>query len=348
MRTVLSLVAACFAAIFPSAELCRSEEPVAVRVEAFTVAPAQTPMIYVVLKNCGTEPLDGSVSVELPGAWRALPEAVEVHMTPGQATRLSFRSEQGANTESNRYPVEVVVTAGGQTTKHRQNVFCASAPYFKPEIDGRIDDWQHAIPVTFEAGGKKTAVSTYWNRRAFSLLVAVEQTSLRPLDASRPFDAVQFALAPEGATTGTSPDEEAKRFEFLLAATGGAGQGRVFQLTKPGVKLAQGAQPQSLDGLEVEGAEAAVRREAGTTYYECTLPFGPMRSAIRPSEGRAFLFSVVVHDPSGTGLRDLGQATGLWPSQRNPLAWSRFQGDSFGEAPPYDSKTPWGFCSSKY
>ena len=321
-------------------------EPVAVRVEAFTVAPAQTPMVYVWVKNNGDEALKGSLSVDLPGDWQSVPEAAEIHIAPGESSRVTFSNERGANMASNRYPVVLTITSGGQTTIYRQEVFCASAPFFRPDIDGRIDDWKDAIPVTFKTKGKTTTVGTYWNRRAFSLMVAVEQNSLRPLTPEGPFDAVQFSLAPEGAATGTSPDDDAERFEFLLVATGGAGQGRVLQLATPGMKLAQAAQ--SLEGLDVEGAELAVRHEGGITYYECSIPFGPMRAAIRPSEGRAFLFSVLVHDPGGTGLRDLGQAAGLWPCQRNPLAWSRFQGDSFGDTPPYDSKTPWGFCSSKY
>ena len=52
--------------------------------------------------------------------------------------------------------------------------------------------------------------------------------------------------------------------------------------------------------------------------------------------------------PDGTSVRDWGQAAGLWPSQRNRLAWSRFPGDRFGDQPPFDNKTQWGMCSSKY
>ena len=77
--------------------------------------------------------------------------------------------------------------------------------------------------------------------------------------------------------------------------------------------------------------DVAVSRTAGVTRYECSIPFGPMRDRIRPSEGREFCLSVLVHDCDGTGIRDWGQAAGLWSWQRNPLAWSRWQGDRWGK-----------------
>lgn len=317
-------------------------------VEAFTIPPAHSPIFHVAVKNPGEEPLVGTMSVELPGRWTAVPEAAAVSLGPGESARLTFSSEQGANVVANRYPVEVTLTSRGETIRHRQEVSWAGTPYFSPEIDGRVEEWKDAIPITFKTGGKTTTVSTYWNRRRFSVMVAVEEEALQPQDGEKRFDAVQIAIAPDGVATGTSPDDEAQRFEFLLVATDGAGQGSVYQLAEPGMKLARAAEPRSLEGLEVDGAELVVRREAGITYYECSLPFGAMRAAIRPSEGRAYQFSVLVHDPGGTGLRDLGRAVGLWPCRRNPLAWSRFPGDAFGETPPYDSKTPWRFISSRH
>ena len=113
-------------------------------------------------------------------------------------------------------------------------------------------------------------------------------------------------------------------------------------------KLDETKKTRGLEPLAYEDADIAVRRAGDVTYYECSLPFRPMRDDIRPSEGREFFMSVLVHDPDGTGVRDWGQAAGLWPSQRNRLAWSRFPGDQFGDQPPFDNKTQWGMCSSKY
>ncbi len=98
---------------------------------------------------------------------------------------------------------------------------------------------------------------------------------------------------------------------------------------------------------EVEQAEIAVSRNGKMTYYECAIPF-KTPAEIRPSEGREFCLSVLVHDPDGTGLRDWGQAAGLWPEERNRLAWSDWPGAQWPRQPPFDNRLPWGLCSSKY
>ncbi len=346
MRSNAFPAAFLIAALFFSAP-CRAGDPL-VWVEAFTIPPAHSPIFHVAVKNPGETPLEAAMSVKLPGPWTAVPETVDVSLAPGEATRVRFESEQGTEIAANRYPVEVTITSDGRTATHQQEVFWAGTPFFSPEIDGRIDDWNDAIPIRFDVEAKTTTVATYWNRRRFSVMIAVEQDALRPIDDATPFDAVQISLAPDGAATGTTPDDEAQRFEFLLVAVGTDGEGKVYQLAEPGMKLARAAKTRPLEGLELEAAELVVRHEDGVTYYEGSIPFGPMRAAIRPSEGRAYQFSVLVHDPGGAGLRDLGHALGLGPCRRNPLAWSRFPGDSFGETPPYDSKTPWRFISSRH
>ena len=330
-----------------------ADDPVALRAESFTVPPSTRPLVFVAVKNLLETPYRGSVSMKPPEGWRIAPPEREVSLAQGQTKRVAFTIERGRNVEANSYPVEVSATAtgAGVTVVRRQNVVCASAPYFKPTIDGKPDDWKDAIPVTFSTGGKKTAISTYWNRRQFSLLVAVEEDRLighggKP--ATEPFDAVQVAISPEDTETGTTEDAEATRFEFLLTAAGGEGQGKCFQLATPGMKLAEAARLRSLGDLEYEKAQVVVSRSGGTTYYECGLSFTPMRDAIRPTEGREFHLSVLVHDPDGTGIRDWGQAAGLWPWQRNRWAWSRWEGAKWGEKPPFDNKLPWGLCTSKY
>ena len=68
---------------------------------------------------------------------------------------------------------------------------------------------------------------------------------------------------------------------------------------------------------------------------------------IRAAPGREFCLSVLVHDGDGTGLRDWGRAAGLWPQQRNRLAWCLWQGAKWPKDPPFDNKIEWGFCSSR-
>ena len=64
--------------------------------------------------------------------------------------------------------------------------------------------------------------------------------------------------------------------------------------------------------------------------------------------GREFCFSVLVHDPDGTGLRDWGEHAGLWPGQRKRLAWCVWGGVKWSDSIPFDGKIEWGLCSSKH
>lgn len=324
------------------------DEPVALRIQSLLVAPAHGPVARVSVRNLQARPYQGTVTLQGPAAWKIVPAAREIRLPPGETGQVDFNVERGVAVEANRYPFVVAAVAGGSRVERRQEIVCATAPYFKPVIDGDPADWKEALPLWFVVGGKRTAISTYWNRNQFCLLAAVEEDALTPYREGAAFDAVQVALASAGTKTGTSPDGESTRFEFLIAATGSGGAGRCFQLSQPGQKLAAGAAARQLAPLAYEQAAVAVSRRGKTTYYECGLPFKPMREQIPPSEGREFCLSVLVHDPDGTGLRDLGAAVGLWPQERNRLAWSDWEGAKWRPEPPFDNKIEWGLCASKY
>jgi hypothetical protein len=325
-------------------------EPIALRVENLTVPPSSGPLIGVQVKNLSEAPLTGTVSLTPPEGWQLSPAKRQIALKPGELGRVPFSIAKATNVAANAYPFTATATANGAIVEREQTVFAATAPYFKPTIDGDPSEWNHAVPVQWETEGRKTTVRTYWSRRQFAVLVEVDEAKVVPFletNGSSGFDAVQIAIAPQGAVTGSSPEDETTRFEFLVAA-GESGEGRCFQLAAPGMKLALAAKPRALVPLAYDDAEVAVRRQGDTTIYECSFSFRDMRDHLKPSEGREFCFSVLVHDPDGTGLRDLGTAANLWPWQRNPLGWSRFQGDARPETPPWDSKLKWGMCSSVY
>lgn len=327
-------------------------EPVAMRMGSFLVAPSHLPPVIVTVKNLQDRPYQGTIRVDLPEGWRWTPDEQPVSLGAGESRQVRFTVKEGRPNERNSYDVRMTATtADGATVVRRQEVVCATAPYFKPQIDGRIDEWIDAIPAMFTTGGKTTTIRTYWNRRQFSILVAVEEDELIAYDhasADGSFDAVQLAISPQKTVTGTSPDEQTTRFEFLLVASGQSSTGGIcFQLAQPGMKLAETSQARPLGPLAFDRATVAVSRANGLTYYECGIPFRSL-DGIRPSEGREFFLSVLIHDPHGTGLRDWGESVGMFPCERNPLAWSRFPGAKWPAQPPFDNKTPWGMCSSKY
>ena len=272
-------------------------------------------------------------------------------LAAGETRRVPFTIEKGTKSQSNSYTVEVSATGGGTTVVRRQNVVCASAPYHKATIDGIAEEWNDAIPVTFTTGGKRTILRTYWNRRQFSLLAAVEEDQLiayRPKPGSGGND----ARADRHFATRRRDRHVARPGGDPLRVLAGLDRqrdvGKCFQLAQPGTKLATTQQRRDLEPLEYGDANVAVSRKDGVTYYECALPFGPLRDKIRPSEGREFFFSVLVHDPDGTGLRDWGEAAGLWPWQRNSPGVEQLARREWGDRSPFDNKLPWGLCSSKY
>jgi len=318
---------------------------VALRVEHFTAPPATGPVTHVVIRNLGGQAYEGDLRLELPDGWRWSPETCPVALEPGATKRVPFTVEKAVNVRENAYPVKATASGAGTEVVREQRVVCASAPYFKPEIDGSLEEWDDSLPVRLATGGKETVVRTYWNRRAFCLSVEVEEDGFTvPKDGPR--DAIQFALAVRDAKTGSAPSDLAGRCEFLVSGGGSRRTAaKCFALMKPGMPLSVAGQSRPLAGLELPEAQAAVRRKKGVTYYECAVPFSAMPD-LTPREGREIRFSLLVHDPDGTGLRDWGEAAGLWPSQRNRLAWCSWEGVEWGAEAPFDGKIEWGLCSS--
>ncbi len=317
-----------------TAPLVFAEAPVSLRVQHFTVPPATGPITHVLVTNLRETPYTGTVRLELPDSWAWRPAEQAVSLAAYETQRIPFTIEQAINVSANTYPVKVEAIGAGETVVREQTVVCASAPYGRPSIDGNLDDWEDSLPATFEKNGKKTIIRTLWDRRTFYLAVEVEEATFTTGDA------IQFALAPATAVTGAAPEELAARYEFLITHDASC-----YLLITPGMALSTSAQPRSLDKLETMDAEAAVVHREGTTHYECAIPFSVMKD-IRPSEGREFYFSLLVHDPDDIGLRDWGAAAGLSPDQRNPLAWCLWEEVQWGNQPPYDNKIEWGLCSS--
>ncbi len=322
---------------------------VVVRAENFIVPPSTGPLTHIRARNPADTPCTVTIQPKFPDGWQWTPKHRTVTMEPHQAQRLPFTIEKASDVESNRYPVEITVIDGTEKTVHRQNLVCASAPYFKPKIDGKFKDWSEAIPVTFTTAGKKAVVSTYWNKQYFCLYVQVEEEKLGSYKKKAGLiDAVQFALAPRNTVTASVPTAGAQRYEFLVVDFAGLfAKDRCFFLIKPGVKLSVTQQRRPLETLELKEAQVVVKRQGRTTHYECAIPF-VMMPLIKPDVGREIQLSILVHDPDGTGVRDWGKAAGLRPERRNKFAWCAGDWVEFSGAPTYDSKVEWGLCSSKH
>jgi len=333
----------------PAVSATAAEAPVLVRVKNFVVSPSTGPATGVIVRNRLGGPYKGTLAVKFPEGWKVTPDKHALALAAGETREYPFAIESASDRAANSYPVEITVEGSAGRTVSKQQVVCASAPYLKPQIDGDLKEWKDSIPITFTTRGKKTVVMTYWNKRRFCLAVEVEEDKLvgyEDRSAGSGMDAIQFALAKANAKTGAEVTENSARFEFLVAATGAdRSSGKCFSLLKPGSALGLCKEQRALEALLTDGAEVAVARSGGVTRYELSIPFKPMRS-LRPTPGREFCFSLLVHDPDGTGVRDLGDVMNMWESERPPLAWCSWRGVKWGDARPFDGKIEFGFCSS--
>lgn len=327
--------------------VAQADSPLLVRAESLLLLPQSKPLLRVRVANAGEPPVRATLTVKVPDSWRVDQLSQPVELAGGEETRLQFAVAGGVEESSNRYPLEIRIDSGESQWMHRQQIAVATAPYFKPEIDGDSSDWKDAVPVSFDTVDRRTTIATYWNRQQFCFLVSVDETRWVPRGTAEEFDAVQVAMAPRGTVTGRSADQPADRFEFLVFGDA-SGTGHCCQLLQPDMALGAAMEKRVLDPLLFQKSQVAVWRSGTVTHYEVSLPMTAMREHIRPSEGREFFFGVVVHDPDGTGIRQWGAAAGLWECQRNRLAWSDWEGARWGERPPLDCRTEWGMCSSKY
>jgi hypothetical protein len=326
---------------------CSAEEAaLLVRARNLIVPPATGPVTHVVVRNRLATPYAGALRVEWPEGWQASPAEHAANLAPGETQAFAFTIQRATNLASNAYPLRVRVNGAAGTLDATQTVVCAGAPYGQPEIDGELGDWEGAIPLALTVGGKRAVVRTLWNRRQFCLAVEVQEASLFGLaetSAETGPDAVQFALSKPPAQVGGPNDD---RYEFLVASAG-AGQpdGKCFVLRPPGRDPQPAAQSRPLAGLELAEAQVAVKRAEDVTRYEVAVPFAAMPD-LRPTTGRELCFSLLVHDPDGTGLRDLGEVMNQWEESRREGAWCSWEGARWGGQLPFGSAIEFGLCSS--
>ena len=344
----LVIVAVCFCGV----ALGGNKPPALwVRVANFTVPPSTGPVGHVVLRNRYERDCEASLELELPAGWKWTLEKSDFVVPALETVLVPFTIDKAVDLDANRYAVNVVVNGkDGYIASRGQEIVCASAPYFKPKIDGNLDEWADSIPVTFFDKGK-TVIRTYWSRKFFCVAVEVHEDKLagyRKGAKAGTVDAVQFAISPRGAVTGTKPDEKAQRYELLIADCAGLfAKDKCFLLMTPEGEVGVSEEMRKLEGLEFADAQVVVKRKGGVTYYECAVPFSLMKN-IRPDVGREICFSVLVHDADAGNIRDWGEFSGLWPGVDNKYAWSSWQGVKWEKGRPFDNKIEWGLCSSKH
>mgnify|MGYP006298769207 CR=1 FL=1 len=321
-----------------------------VRAENIIVPPSTGPVTNIIISNPGDTLCQRTLRFNYPDGWKISPQNIEISLKPQETKKIPISINKAVDLESTKYPVEITVDDGSESAIIKQTIFSSTTPVFTPKIDGNLKDWKPAVPITFETKDKKATIRTGWNKRHFYFAAEVEEDELVSYKkgSDKPFDAVQFAIAPRKTETPASADQKSQRYEFVIVDESGFfASDKCFQLMAPGDDISVSQKTRQLSGLEFKSAKIAVKRHKNITTYECSIPFSKMRK-LRPMVGRDYQFSVLIHDPDGTGIRDLGRAAGLWESQRSKYAWSSWQGVKWGKKAQFDSKIEWAFSTSKY
>ena len=322
-------------------------EPLRVRMENFVVTPSTGPVANVLVQNRSERAINVVVRVRWPEGWKGAPAEQTVSVGPNAMAKAAFTIEKAVDAAANRYTVVVEARAGDVIVTRTQQVVCATAPYLKPQVDGKLDDWKDAVPITFATADKATTVMTCWNRKQFCVAVRAEQMKA---------GAVQFALAAEGGASfqlATVDEKNRKleacatlaspRFEFVVVAPEQDGPAKCFLLMRPGDDSKLAEQSRTLEGLKCGDVQATATRDGAATCFEIAVPV-KLVPELQPTPGRPFRFSLLVHEAGG--LRDLGTVMNLWDDQRHPRSWCRWKGAAFGPTPPFDSNVEFGFSSS--
>ena len=350
VRVALIVLITILAAGVTPGQAAQADSPILVRAHNFVVNPSTGPVTYVSVKNAGDKPFSGVLKATFPDGWKATQSQHEISLKPDEMRKYPFAIEKASeDMKNNRYPIEITVEGGGQMLKVKQDAVWTSAPYFKPKIDGKTKEWKDAVPIAFQTESKKTVVRLYWNKKQFCLLVEVEEEDLVGLKKSSSkngMDAVQFAISPTETRTGDKASDKSQRCEFLIADSGKRfGSDSCFVLMQPGNELGVAEKGRALEPLVLEGGMVVVKRSGSITTYEAAIPFKAV-PGLKPTAGREYCFSLLVHDPDGTGVRDLGSIMNLWEAHRKQFGWCSWENVKWGEKLPFDNKVEFGFCSS--
>ena len=318
-------------------------QTLSIRPKNFIVTPSTGPVCEIIVRNNNSTPYKGVVTPDFMKEWKVTPLSQEVELKAKESKMLSFAIELGSDLTANKYPVSITAVSEKERIGIKTEVVCASTPYYKPEIDGKLDEWSDAIPITFMTKDKSTVVRSYWNKKHFYLAVEVEEDHLIGIadaDKTTGMDAIQFTLSPQN----DSADNAAERHEFLAAASASIWKSdQCFQLFSAGQTTTNNST--KLKDQILKEAEIKVRRSGKITTYELSIPIKPMKN-LRVTAGREYCFNLLVHDPDGTGVRDLGSVMNRWNDQRSKDSWSKWEFVKWNGYTPYDIGIEFGFCSS--
>ena len=325
-----------------------------VRGQNLVVCPSTGPVWSATVYNTSAKPFAGELKVTFPEGWKTNRTSCTVTLAAGEAKNFDFAIEKATDRKSNAYPFILDLTAPGVSVRREQTIVCATAPYGRPTIDGKADDWKDVVPISFSGGAEDAPVRVmaFWSKKTFSLCVEVTENALTVCDdpaKAALCDALQFSLSPESVLSpAAAPAKTLQRYEYLVLPRKD-GVAEVRKLAWVG-----DAKPEATPSSKtpsafslLDGAKATVTREGKLTRYELSIPLRTMK-ALKATTGRVFGFSLLVHDAAPkSAIRDLGNVMNLLPMHRRVGAWTRLANFPWSpKTKPWTNRIEFGFSSS--
>jgi hypothetical protein len=274
--------------------------PLAVQLLPLTQRPGRVLLpVRVQLHNIAPQALAGTLRLTPPPGWKLALDVGSFQLAPGETRTVAFTATQSATAGETTWTLNAATRS--ERWQWRQEMPVAVATNWtagqRVRIDGESTEWQDAAWLSGDGtAGTQTIVNgrvaLRWDTTRLYIAARVIEPKLRPRreEGSYRFwdgyDALQIAFGVRETREkyfGGSPAGD-MNYGFLLSpfrATSTGAEGRVLRLWSP--TLPFGA---TLDttrwGGAVPGAQCAVRRVAGVTFYEASIPLNEIRE-LRPA-----------------------------------------------------------------
>ncbi|NLR67020.1 hypothetical protein HGH92_22115 [Chitinophaga varians] len=134
-------------------------EPVEIIAKDMTARISQSPVMRLQLTNILNRPVKGRLAVALQGLRVSVPDTVV--LAPHETRTIPVQITGGVAAANNTYPLSVHFDAGtdGMAT-HYEDMHVNVISRLSIHVDGKLDDWQQALPQTVSSKGAATVSVT--------------------------------------------------------------------------------------------------------------------------------------------------------------------------------------------
>ncbi len=143
-----------FARLLAALRTARIEgyEPVEIIAKDMTARIEQHPVLQLQLTNVLNRPVEGRLQVQLQGLNTDAPAVVQ--LAPHESRIVPVKINGGKAALNNAYPLTVRFDAGANgIAEHAEDMHVNLVSRLHIQVDGRLDDWQQAIPQTVSSKG---------------------------------------------------------------------------------------------------------------------------------------------------------------------------------------------------